>query len=73
MADSIQDVLKARTPEWMALPGVEGTAIGLLGDEACIKVYVRAKTDELSTQIPSRVEGYRVTLQATGDIRPLEK
>ena len=69
---SIEEVLEDKTPQWMSLAGVVGTAIGLFQDRPCIKVYVLESTEELTTKIPSTVEGYRVLLQPTGEIRALD-
>ena len=53
----------------MALPGVVGTAQGLCSDEPCIRVFVVEATEELLKQIPSKIEGYTVDVEATGVIR----
>ena len=44
----IGEVLAARTAEWMAIPGVVGTAIGELEGRPCIRVLVAQRTDESS-------------------------
>lgn len=46
-----------------------GTAVGLIQDRPCMKVYVLAPTEEFRSQIPSTVESYPVLLQPTGEIR----
>ena len=69
----IEQVLQEQTPRWMALPGVVGTAIGLHQDQPCIKVLVITSTDELVNAIPSTVEGYRVVIEATGEINALDR
>ena len=62
---SIEQVQDAYTDEWMAIPGVEGTGIGLCGGKPCIKVYSSITTEELQGKIPSTVEGYPVTIEET--------
>jgi hypothetical protein len=69
---SIEEVQEAYTPEWMSLPGVVGTAIGLCDDEPCIKVYVDRPVETLRDRIPSEVEGYTVILEQTDQIRARE-
>ena len=69
---TIQKVLKAHTPELMSIPGVIGTAIGEKKGEACITVLVIKKTPELVRKIPSRLEGYPVVIQKTGEIKALD-
>jgi hypothetical protein len=70
---TIEQVLKAHTPELMALPGVVGTAQGLCEGRPCILVFVSRKTPELQKQIPKSLEGYPVILEETGEIRALPK
>ena len=66
----IEQVQQAHTDAWMKIPGVVGTAIGLCDSTPCIKVLVVRATPELRKAIPDTVQGYRVTLDETGVIRP---
>lgn len=66
MAD-IKAAQRRLTDRVIDLDGVEGTSIGLEGDEKCLKVMV--STDEASRQIPSHVEGFRVVVEKTGTFR----
>lgn len=63
---TIEQVQEAYTDEWMIIPGIEGTGIGLCGGEPCIKVYSSKSADELQGKIPPTVEGYPVTIEVTG-------
>lgn len=67
----IEEVLKAHTPALMGLAGVVGTAQGLCEDKPCIKIYVVRKTPELARRIPGSLEGYRVVVEETGEIKAL--
>lgn len=67
---SIDAVLAAHNDSLMALAGVVGTAIGLCDGERCIKVLVADSGVAAKTNIPSRLEGYRVAVEVTGTIRP---
>ena len=68
----IEDVLRDHTPELMRLPGVVGTFEGATKNgERCIKVMVKEKTKELERAIPKELEGWRVEIEVTGEIRPL--
>ncbi len=69
---AIEEVLAERTPEWMEVPGVVGTGIGLCEGEPCIVVYVSERTPEVGERIPAEVEGYRVRIEETGPIRALD-
>ena len=64
---TIEQVQEEHTDEWMAIPGVEGTAIGLFRGEPCIKILTSSRTD----QIPSEVEGYPLIVEETGAFRAL--
>ncbi len=69
---TIEQVLKDRTDDWMAIPGVEGTAIGLSEGKPCIKIFTSSKPQEIQDKIPSTVEGYPVIIEETGAFRALE-
>ena len=68
---TIEQVLKDKTDEWMTIPGVEGTAIGLFEDKPCIKIFTSSKSQEIRAKIPSTVEGYPVIIEETGAFRAL--
>ena len=70
---TIEQVQEAHTPQWMAIPGVEGTAIGLSEGKPCIKIFSSKKAEELPARIPSVVEGYPVIIEETGTFRALER
>ena len=66
---TIEQVLEEKTDQWMAIPGVEGTAIGLFEDEPCIMILSSCDRKELRVQIPETLEGYNVVIQQTGTFR----
>ena len=68
---NIEQVQKDHSEKWMAIQGVEGTAIGLIKDKPCIMVFTSTTTGELSTKIPSTVEGYPVIIKQTGKFHAL--
>jgi hypothetical protein len=68
---TIEQVQDEHTPEWMAIPGVEGTAIGLYKGKPCIKIFSSVNPQKLKGKIPSTVEGYPVTIEETGTFRAL--
>ncbi len=70
---TIERVLKDETDRWMAIPGVEGTAIGLFEDKPCIKIFSSGRTDELQARIPSTIEGYAVIIEEAGVFRALNR
>jgi len=44
---TIEQVQEEHTDEWMAIDGVEGTAIGLHEGKPCIKIFTSSKPEEL--------------------------
>lgn len=69
---TITEVLKDNTDKWMAIPGVEGTAIGLFENKPCIKIFSSKKAEDLRGKIPEVVEGYPVIIEQTGTFHALE-
>ncbi len=68
---AIGDVLKQHTDELMSIPGVVGTAQGLCSEKPCIKIFVVKKTPALEEKIPKMLEGYPVSVEESGEVRPL--
>ena len=68
---SIEQVLKDKADEWMAVPGVVGVAIGESKGKPCIRVFTSARPQQLRAKIPPTVEGYAVIVEQTGPIRAL--
>ena len=69
---TIEQVLELHTRQWMEIPGVEGTAIGLFKGKLCIKVFASARAHTLRAKIPPAVEGYPVIIEETGAFRRLD-
>lgn len=65
-ARTIEEVLEERTPEWMSVPGVVGTGIGLCDGSPCLVIFVSRDPEGLREELPHRVEGYAVDLRRTG-------
>jgi len=68
---SITDVLRDHSDSIMALPGVVGNAESELNEESCVMVLVVELTDELRAQLPSELEGYKVVISESGEIKAL--
>jgi len=71
-ARSIEEVLKDKTDEWMAISGVVGTGIGMFEGKPCIKILTSTKPQELQGSIPSTVENYPIIIEETGKFRALD-
>ncbi len=69
----INVVLADHDAQLMAIPGVVGVYVGLLGDQKtpCLKVMLARKDESLERSIPRRIEGYPVVTEITGEIRPM--
>ncbi len=70
---TIQQVQEEHTAEWMAIPGVVGTAIGQCEDKPCILILTASNTEQVRRKIPATVEGYPVVVQYSGEVRALDK
>lgn len=72
-AKTIEQVLRENTDKWMAISGVEGTAIGLLEGKPCIKIFTSSKIIQLRERIPSLIEGYSIIIEETGQFHALDQ
>ena len=70
---TIEQVQEEHTRGWMAISGVEGTAIGLYKNKPCIKIFSSKKAEELREKIPAIVDGYPVVIEETGTFRALDQ
>ena len=68
---TIEELLQRYTDQWLQLPGVIGTGEGQVIGKPCILVFVKKSTEELSKQIPKRVEGFPVVIQEIGEVKAL--
>lgn len=66
---TIEQVLKENTSKWLDIPGIEGAAIGMCKDQLCIKIFTSTLPDEIQPMIPKAIEGYKVDIEYTGQIR----
>lgn len=51
------------------MDGVAGTAIGLKGGKACVKVYLERDDARLRARVPRSVDGVKVEVEVTGKVR----
>ena len=68
---TIEQVFNEKTDEWMAIPGVEGAAIGIFNNRPCIKIFASIKPEELRFKIPSTAENFPVIIEKTGTFNAL--
>jgi len=65
----IEEVIKERGQQILAIPNVVGIGEGLCDGKPCIKVFVVEITPELEQKIPKELESYPVEIIETGEIR----
>ena len=70
---TIEQVQVKHTDEWMDIPGVQGTAIGMSGATPCIVILSSVKASQLRVRIPETVQGYPVIIKETGTFRALDQ
>jgi hypothetical protein len=70
---TIEQVQQEHTDAWMAIDGVEGTAIGLSEGKPCIKILASVPAEQIRAKIPSIVEGYPVVIEQTGRFHALDE
>jgi hypothetical protein len=71
----INAVLRDHDQELMSIPGVVGVYVGLRADQKtpCLRVMAAKKTKDLQRLVPKSIEGYKVELEETGLIRPMDR
>ena len=69
MKDRFEDACAKVTRRVIGIEGVAGTAIGLKGGKACVKVYLERDDARLRSRVPRSVDGVRVEVEVTGKVR----
>ena len=70
---TIEQVYNEGTGEWLAIAGVEGTAIGLFEGKPCIRILASSNIQQVRAKIPSTVENYPVIIERTGTFGALDQ
>lgn len=65
----IERTLERVAEEWMRIPGVAGTGLGLCDGRPCIVVFATRPADELDPPVPPRVDGHPVRVELSGPFR----
>jgi hypothetical protein len=70
----ISRALERHAESLLAIPGVEGMAVGLLDDgrTPCLQILVVERTGELEARLPRTLDGHPVTIVVSGGLRPLD-
>lgn len=67
--DRIEDACRKVTRRVIGIEGVAGTAIGLKGGRACVKVYLERDDPRVRAKVPRSVDGVKVDVEVTGKVR----
>ena len=69
----INAVLRDHEKELLVIKNVVGVYVGLETDgrTRCLHVMLARDSSEARQAIPSQIEGYKVVVEITGEIRPL--
>ena len=69
----INAVLRDHDKELLLIKNVVGVYVGLENDgrTPCLHVMLARDSSEARQAIPSQIEGYKVLVEITGEIRPL--
>lgn len=71
-SETIEQVLRRVTDDWMTVPGVAGTGLGLCDGTPCIKVFITRPRDEIDPPIPDEADGHPVRVEPSGPFRALD-
>ena len=66
---SIASVIERRSTELLEVPGVVGVAQGEGDGQPVIQIMVERRTPELAARLPATLDGYRVVVVESGQIR----
>ncbi len=72
MSDQTQRAIDAKRKHeesWMRLDEVVAVGVGMDDNQPAIIISVKAAADDIRRQIPSRVEGVKVVIRQTGEIK----
>jgi hypothetical protein len=70
---NINQVHKKYTDSLMKINGVTGVGIGKDKNKDCLVVFVKSLTSDIKKKIPKNLEGFKVKLEETGEIRAFPK
>ncbi len=71
--ETIEQVQQGHTDDWMAIPGVVGTAIGQDRGKPCIVILTASSAEQMREKIPATVDGYPVVIRYSGEIDALDE
>jgi hypothetical protein len=69
---SVEQVFDIHRDSLLSIPGVVGAGIAKLDDKPCIMIMVRQKGQYAEGQLPKELDGYKVIIHETGDLKALD-
>lgn len=69
--DNIKRVKEKYTMFLMEIKGVIGVGIGKVREEKVIQVIVTKRTKKIEKKIPPEIEGYKISILETGEIKAI--
>jgi hypothetical protein len=68
----ISQIFEEQEANWLSIPGVQGFYEGTgENDQTVIVIMVDSLTDKIRESLPDSLEGYKVQIEETGVIKPL--
>lgn len=67
----LRKVLEKHRDKLMETDGVIGIGEGVLKGKPCLKVFVTRKSPQISRNIPAVIDGYKVSIEETGEFKAL--
>ena len=71
MTEDINKVMEAHAAELMAMPGVNGVAVGETEEGTPCILVLASNTEGVYPDIPVMLEGHPVRIFESGEIRPM--
>jgi hypothetical protein len=69
---SVEQVFDTHRDSLLSIPGVVGAGIAKSDGKPCIVIMVKEKAQYTEGQIPKELDGYKVIVQETGELRALD-
>jgi hypothetical protein len=66
---SVEQVFDVHRDSLLSIPGVVGAGIAKLDDKPCIMIMVKQKGQYAEGQLPKELDGYKVIVQETGELK----
>jgi hypothetical protein len=69
---SVEQVFDSHRDSLLSIPGVVGAGIAKLDGKPCIMLMVKEKSQYVEGQIPKEIDGYRVIVHETGELKAMD-